>query len=169
MTWQGSDASAKSILLNSHTDVVPVVAEKWSCDPFEAVVDDQNRIRARGAQDMKCVGIGYLEGIRRLKQNGFIPTRTIHLTFVPDEEIDGADGMRLFVHTDRFKAMNAGVALDEGVPSPFKHMFIFNEERAPWWIKIVAHGVAGHGSTLPQGSATEKLVFHRVLLLSFIL
>jgi len=31
--------------------------EKWTHDPFEAVIDDKNNIFARGTQDMKCVGI----------------------------------------------------------------------------------------------------------------
>jgi aminoacylase len=29
MTWQGSDAALPSILLNSHTDVVPAEASFW--------------------------------------------------------------------------------------------------------------------------------------------
>lgn len=158
MTWTGSDPSLPSILLNSHTDVVPVVADAWSVDPFAADLESDGRIIARGSQDMKCVGMGYLEALRRLKRSEFVPLRTIHLSFVPDEEIGGGDGMKLFAQTTKFKALNVGVALDEGVPSPFEQMFIFNQERAPWWIKITAHGVAGHGSILPQGSATEKLV-----------
>ncbi len=154
----GTDADSKSILLNSHTDVVPVTEDKWSVDPFEAVLDEQGRIIARGSQDMKCVGMGYLEAIRRLKANGFTPKRTIHLSFVPDEEIGGSDGMKLFVQTDEFKCLNIGVALDEGIPCPSEQFYIFNNERLPQWIRITAQGVAGHGSSLPQGTAMEKLV-----------
>jgi aminoacylase len=32
---------------------------------------------------MKSVGMQYLEAIRGLKAQGFVPTRTIHVTFVP--------------------------------------------------------------------------------------
>jgi hypothetical protein len=35
------------------------------------------------AQDMKCVGMGYLEAMRNLIQSGFQPLRTIHCVFVP--------------------------------------------------------------------------------------
>lgn len=56
MTFEGRDPSLPAILLNSHTDVVPVFPEKWSCDPFEAVKRENGDILARGAQDMKCVG-----------------------------------------------------------------------------------------------------------------
>ena len=37
MTWPGTDPSLPSLLLNSHTDVVPVYPECWKHDPFEAV------------------------------------------------------------------------------------------------------------------------------------
>jgi acetylornithine deacetylase/succinyl-diaminopimelate desuccinylase-like protein len=56
ITVEGTDPSLPSILLNSHTDVVPVFPEKWTVDPFEAVKRDDGYILARGAQDMKCVG-----------------------------------------------------------------------------------------------------------------
>lgn len=36
MTWEGEDKSLPSILLNSHTDVVPVFPEHWKYDPFSA-------------------------------------------------------------------------------------------------------------------------------------
>jgi aminoacylase len=47
---------------------------------------------------------------------GVVFKRTIHLTFVPDEEIGGHDGMALFCTTQEFKDLNAGFALDEGSP-----------------------------------------------------
>jgi aminoacylase len=37
LTWKGKDPSICSILLNSHTDVVPAEREKWLHDPFGAV------------------------------------------------------------------------------------------------------------------------------------
>ena len=39
----------------------------------------------------------------------------VHIMFVPEEELGGMDGMRLFVHTDHFKELNLGFALDEGI------------------------------------------------------
>ena len=55
-TWKGADSTLPSVLLNSHTDVVPVYADKWDYDPFEAFKDHQGRIYGRGTQDMKCGG-----------------------------------------------------------------------------------------------------------------
>lgn len=51
MTWAGSEPSLPSLLLNSHTDVVPAEADKWSHPPFGAEVDDTGKLFARGSQD----------------------------------------------------------------------------------------------------------------------
>ena len=82
-TWLGKEPNLPSILLNSHTDVVPVYADQWKHDPFGAHKDEQGRIYGRGTQDRKCVTIQYLEAIRRLKKRGVTTKRTIHLTFLP--------------------------------------------------------------------------------------
>lgn len=36
---------------------------------------------------MKCVGIQYLEAIRRLKQDGITLKRTLHISFVPGKHV----------------------------------------------------------------------------------
>ncbi|KAF9132082.1 adenylate cyclase [Mortierella sp. GBA39] len=82
MTFEGQDPSLPSLLLNSHTDVVPVFPEMWTQDPMGANKVD-GFIYARGSQDMKCVGISYLEVLRRYRKEGKKPLRTIHLTWVP--------------------------------------------------------------------------------------
>lgn len=88
-------------MLNSHMDVVPVfevfyqyfatikmakkhcfLKENWTYKPFNAEIHD-GKIYGRGTQDMKCVGIQYLEAIRYLKEDGVKLKRTIHVTFVP--------------------------------------------------------------------------------------
>lgn len=75
-------AELPSLLLNSHTDVVPVYAECWKHDPFEAVKEKNGDIYGRGTQDMKSVAIQHIEAIRRLKKEGVRFKRTIHLWYV---------------------------------------------------------------------------------------
>uniref|UniRef100_A0A452S4M8 N-acyl-aliphatic-L-amino acid amidohydrolase n=1 Tax=Ursus americanus TaxID=9643 RepID=A0A452S4M8_URSAM len=142
LTWPGTNPRLSSILLNSHTDVVPVFKEHWSHDPFEAFKDAEGYIYARGTQDMKCVSIQYLEAVRRLKAEGHHFPRTIHLTFVPDEEVGGHQGMALFVERPEFQALRAGFALDEGV-------------------RVLSTGKPGHGSRFVEDTAVEKL--HKVM------
>lgn len=108
---------------------------------------------------MKCVGIQYIEAVRRLKQNGVRLCRTLHLSFVPgnvrsssiwkvclasmmitdskrtlfaDEEIGGVDGMEKFVHCQEFRDLNVGFALDEGMASKEDHFILFPGERSIW-------------------------------------
>lgn len=83
ITWVGIKPDLPSVVLNSHMDVVPVFSEKWTHPPFAADIDEKGRIFARGAQDMKCVGMQYLAAIRALRKNDVILKRTIHVIFVP--------------------------------------------------------------------------------------
>lgn len=122
ITWEGTRPELKSILLNSHYDVVPVFPvrhngyslpcllllhsllplfhhslpllppslppsqEHWKADPFAAEKRDDGTIVARGSQDMKCVGMWYLEAVRRMKSEGKRLTRTLHMVYVPGQE-----------------------------------------------------------------------------------
>lgn len=157
MTWQGTNPSLPAILLNSHTDVVPVFPECWKYDPFGAEMDESGNIYARGSQDMKCVGIQYLEAVRKLKSEGCALERTVHLSFVPDEEIGGHDGMSLFVDCDAFKKLNVGFALDEGLASASDAFMVYYAERRTWEFEVVCKGKPGHGSLFIEDNAGEKL------------
>jgi len=146
-------------MLNSHTDVVPVFPEHWTYPPFSAHKDEKGDIYGRGTQDMKCVGIQHIEAVRRLKEAGKTFKRTIHLVFVPEEEVGGLDGMKLFVHTPEFKAMNVGFGLDEGIAGPGEELPLFYGERNVFWIRITCPGSPGHGSMFLGNTAGEKAQF----------
>lgn len=107
---------------------------------------------------MKCVGLQYIEAIRRLKQFGFEPTRTVYLSFVPDEEIGGHDGAEKFAASEQFEKMNVGIVLDEGLASVNDGYRVFYGERCSWWLVIRASGAPGHGSKLYDNSAMENLM-----------
>uniref|UniRef100_A0A1A8EVU3 N-acyl-aliphatic-L-amino acid amidohydrolase n=1 Tax=Nothobranchius korthausae TaxID=1143690 RepID=A0A1A8EVU3_9TELE len=157
MTWKGTNPSLKSVLLNSHTDVVPVYQEHWKYDAFSAFKDAEGNIYGRGSQDMKCVTIQYIEAVRRLKAEGWKPTRTLHLMFVPDEEVGGHKGMETFVLHPEFRNLNIGFSLDEGLANPGEAFTVFYGERNPWWITVHCPGSPGHGSRFVENTAAEKL------------
>ncbi|XP_021811472.1 aminoacylase-1 [Prunus avium] len=158
LKWPGSDPSLSSVLLNSHTDVVPAEHDKWTHPPFSAHLDSKGDIYARGSQDMKCVGIQYLEAIRRLKASGFEPKRSVYLSFVPDEEIGGHAGAEKFAESDVFKGLNVGIVLDEGLASPTENYRTFYAEKCPMWLVIKATGAPGHGAKLYDNTAMENLL-----------
>ncbi|XP_065365133.1 aminoacylase-1-like [Calliphora vicina] len=161
ITWQGTQPQLPSVILNSHMDVVPVFADKWKHQPFGAEMDNEGRIFARGSQDMKCVGMQYLAAIRALKKNGTTMKRTVHVMFVPDEEIGGHLGMEAFVKTDDFKKLNVGFSLDEGIASENDIFKVYYAERSIWQIHFKISGQAGHGSLLLKNTVGEKL--HSIL------
>ena len=110
--WPGLDPTLPCLLLNSHYDVVPVEEEQWALPAFAGVRRD-GRVNGRGAQDMKSVCIQYIIALQMLNKQGFVPTRTIRLSFVPDEEIGGADGMGVLLGSQWFSERPVGLALDE--------------------------------------------------------
>ena len=59
MTVEGENPQLPSIMLNSHTDVVPAYTEHWECDPFAAVKKENGDIVARGTQ----VGVVFTSGL----------------------------------------------------------------------------------------------------------
>ncbi len=131
ITWTGSEPALPSIMLNSHMDVVPVFEEHWTHPPFAAEIDEEGKIFARGSQDMKSIGTQYLAAIRALKLDGIEQfKRTVHVIFVPDEEINGTNGMEGFVSSKEFADLNVAFALDEGDPSPTEDLILYYGERS---------------------------------------
>lgn len=107
---------------------------------------------------MKSVCVQYLLAIQRLKAAGKTLRRTVHLTYVPDEEIGGTDAMGKFAPSEAFTKLNAGLVLDEGIANPGNPYTVFYGERTPWWIIVKAEGATGHGSRFIQGTAVSKLL-----------
>jgi aminoacylase len=111
---------------------------------------------------MKSVGIQHIEAIYRLKiEEGKRLKRTIHLrflillrkfnsqvlkeikyscSFVADEELGGREGMELFVLSEKFKALNIGLAIDEGLASPDEVVPLFYGERNVFWVNFHCFG-----------------------------
>jgi aminoacylase len=157
VSWPGRDASAPSIVLLSHMDVVPVDAGRWTRDPWGGVREGA-RIYGRGAQDMKSVSIQYLEALAALRAAGHAPLRTVHALFVPDEEVGGARGIRpLLGDAAAVRALDVGFVLDEGLASPSARYSVFYGERKIWWVRLRAAGPAGHGSRFVPHTAVAQL------------
>ncbi|KJH48895.1 N-acyl-L-amino-acid amidohydrolase [Dictyocaulus viviparus] len=84
MTIPGTQPHLRSLMLYSHTDVVPTFKDQWKYDPYSAHKDENGDIYARGAQDMKCVGSQYIEALRRHFNRGKKQwLRTIHIVWGP--------------------------------------------------------------------------------------
>lgn len=100
----------------------------------------------------------YLEAVRVLRGKGFEPVRSIHLSYVPDEEVGGFDGWAKFARSDEFRELNVGFMMDEGQASVGDEFRVFYADRAPWHLVIKAVGSPGHGSRMYDGGAMENLM-----------
>ncbi len=115
--WPGKNAKLTPILLMAHQDVVPVeeaTRNKWSKEAFSGQKADQ-QIWGRGAIDDKGAIIAILESIEQLLGEGYVPERTIYLSFGHDEEIGGYNGAQKVATYFKNKGIAFDYILDEGL------------------------------------------------------
>lgn len=74
------------VVLNGHTDVVPVTGQRWSTDPF-TLTRKGDRLYGRGSVDMKGFLACVLASVPRFKAAELL--EPIHIAFSYDEEIGG--------------------------------------------------------------------------------
>ncbi len=80
----------RSLLLNGHTDVIPVGGgEGWSDDPWSARIKN-GRIYGRGSCDMKESGVAsHILAVQYLKELGLTLKGDVMINVVIDEEVSG--------------------------------------------------------------------------------
>lgn len=135
--------------VGAHFDVVPAdrVAEGWTTNPFELVVDDDGTLRGRGVTD--CLGHVALltELLGDLAERGVVPNRTIQVLLIANEEESSVPGIGLdyFVAARGLSTLSKGplVWLDSADFGPT----LGTGGIATW--ELVATGVPGH-SGMPQ-------------------
>lgn len=130
--------TGRTLIVNGHTDVVPVVADAWAHDPFEPTYAN-GRLSGRGACDMKG-GIGAaLEALHMLRDAGERPSANLAFHWVADEETGGLAGTRHLLE----QGLIAGDACL--IPEP-TGMRLGVAERGALLARITVHGQGGHGS-----------------------
>ena len=87
-TLKGS-GGGRSLLLNGHTDVIPVGGgEGWSDDPWSATIKN-GRIYGRGSADMKSGVASHIMAVECLLAAGLKPKGDVYINVVVDEEVSG--------------------------------------------------------------------------------
>jgi len=156
---RGSGAK-KPILIMGHTDVVGVQREKWTFEPFSG--DRKNGyVFGRGTLDDKDNVVACLMTMLLLKRGGVKLDRDVIFLAESGEEGGALAGMQHVVakHWDEIApefvlAEGGGGVLRDG--QPFTVTFAA-AEKVPRRLKLVAKGVAGHGSVPRPDNAIAHL------------
>lgn len=158
----GSDPSLPGLLVHGHLDVVPAVAEDWSVHPFSGEIRD-GQVWGRGAVDMKNMLAMMLAVPRAWSREGRRPQRDIVLAFTADEEDSMAYGSEWLVneHAELFEGCTDAISENGGwrfhAASGARVYPIGTAERGTAWLKLTAHGRAGHGSSPNSENAVARL------------
>jgi acetylornithine deacetylase len=136
-------ADIGGVALSAHTDVVPVVGQHWSSDPF-AMVERGGNFYGRGTADMKGFIACCLAMAARVDQSKL--KTPIHFAFSYDEEI-GCIGVRRLL--DMLKTL------------PFRPRFcivgeptmlqVVTAHKGKLGFRVTAHGLEAHSSLAPIG------------------
>jgi acetylornithine deacetylase/succinyl-diaminopimelate desuccinylase-like protein len=162
-------SSQRPIILLNHMDVVTSDASHWRVPPFSAEVLDGS-IYGRGAQDMKNEGLAQFMVMVMLKREKVGLDRDVIFLAVSDEEVDDT-GSDWFIAHQRDLLGNAEFLINEGGENLLernghvKYVGVDVGEKAAFWLHVVAHGRAGHGSLPIADSAPNRLVqaLHRII------
>ena len=114
-TWKGKNPSLKPMILMAHYDVVPPGdTASWEKNPFSGE-NDGKFIWGRGTLDDKAAMISILEAVEKLLTEGYIPERTIYLSFGHDEELFPSKGAEAIANSLKERGVEAEFVLDEGM------------------------------------------------------
>ncbi|MFV0373266.1 M20/M25/M40 family metallo-hydrolase [Microbacterium sp.] len=157
----GRDRTRPALVLHGHLDVVPAISEDWSVDPFAGVIRD-GMLWGRGAVDMKNMDAMILCSVAELLRSGEAPDRDLILTFFADEENGGVEGSQLVARDRTHWFAGATEAISEvggySIAVGGKRAYLLQVgEKALIWIRLHAHGLAGHGSRFHAGNAVTRL------------
>ncbi|RIK97062.1 MAG: acetylornithine deacetylase [Proteobacteria bacterium] len=105
----------RSLLLNGHTDVIPVGnGEGWSDDPWSAKIEN-GRIYGRGSCDMKSGVASHVLAVQYLKELGLTPKGDVLINIVIDEEVSGHGTLDTVIRGYKADAGISGETSDLGV------------------------------------------------------
>ena len=164
---EGADRSRPGLAVHGHLDVVPADSVGWQVDPFAAEVRD-GCIWGRGAIDMKDMDAMILANVRHLARSGVKPPRDLVFCFFADEEAGGVLGSHWVVdnHPQVFEGVSEAISEVGGfsvtVPAkgtgvPTRAYLLQTAEKGMAWLRLTAHGRAGHGSVPNDENAIVRL------------
>lgn len=136
---------SKTLAVNGHLDVVPVVREAWRVDPFSGIRSD-GKVFGRGACDTKGGIAAAIEALRVLRESATIPACDIELQLVADEETGSEYGAK-------WLAGKGYLTADACVVVEPTDLNVGVAERGTLLASIEVTGKGGHGSEPASGDS----------------
>lgn len=162
----GTDPNRGALCVHGHLDVVPADARDWQVDPFSGEERD-GCIWGRGAVDMKDMDAMIIAAVRELVSTGERPPRDLVVVFFADEEAGGVKGSRFMVteHPEVFAGVTEAISEVGGYSvtltgrdgEELRAYLVQTAEKGVAWLRLTAHGRAGHGSVPNDENAIVRL------------
>ncbi len=158
---EGADSAKPALVVHGHTDVVPAQPDNWSVDPFGGVIKE-GLLWGRGAVDMKDMDAMIVTALQDILGSGRQPARGLVIAFFADEESGGDYGAHYLVdqHPELFAGATEAISEVGGYSVTLgdqRSYLLQTGEKTLLWIRLVARGVAAHGSRYIQDNAVTKL------------
>jgi len=137
------EEKGRSLILQSHVDVVPTgPAELWTHPPFDPVIDG-DWLYGRGGADMKAGGAANLYCLDALRRIGLQPAGTVYVQSVVEEESTGNGA--LMTH---LRGYEADAVL---IPEPEEEMLV-RANTGVLWFQFEVRGVPMHVREMAAGA-----------------
>ena len=135
--------TGRSLILQSHVDVVPTgPADLWTHPPFDPVIDG-DWMYGRGSADMKAGGAANIAALKALRGVGLRPAATVYLQSVVEEESTGNGA--LMTH---LRGYRADACL---IPEPEDEKLV-RANCGVLWFTVDVSGVAVHVRDMGAGN-----------------
>jgi acetylornithine deacetylase/succinyl-diaminopimelate desuccinylase-like protein len=157
---QRGNGRKKPLLLMAHLDVVGVERDKWTMDPFAAIIKD-GYLFGRGAIDDKSMDAANLEVFLLLHRHKVPLDRDVILLAEAGEEGTTQFGIDFMVakHWDEIAceyALNEGGEIREE-NGKVQYVAVSTTQKVPRGFSLIAHGTSGHGSAPRVDNAIAHL------------
>ena len=150
----------RPVLIMGHTDVVTVDPAKWKHPPFSATREG-GYVYGRGALDDKSSVAAGLMTILQIKRANIPLDRDVIFLAEASEEGGGPNGINFMVEK-HWEEIDAEYCLAEGggvvrTGGQIQFATVTTTEKIPYTVRLVARGVAGHGSVPLRSNAIVHL------------
>jgi acetylornithine deacetylase/succinyl-diaminopimelate desuccinylase-like protein len=157
----GEDPSASALVVHGHLDVVPALKDQWSVDPFGAELKD-GLIWGRGAVDMKDMDAMILPfcGTSPAPAKSPSGTSSSPSSLTRRRAEHWVPAMRWTSGPELFEGATEAISEVGGFSATIggqRTYLLQTAEKGISWLRLVAHGRAGHGSQINTDNAVTRL------------